>query len=377
MAIACVWLVGHRHIEADEQDQEVRVEVRVDASEAGDTSPKAEAIKHRVIAVAVHAHEDLEEKLEQILKDAGLEGDKLKVAFDEVLQACKESYGAGARAIRQIQIPQVKVVGPDGKQQKIELRAFGSALSSDEAADGDLAKKIREKVEKALEESGLDDEHLEQVRKALGRVEQMRGAKVRVLEPQQLRVQAAKVPGGDKYMIGIACAPLNDALQSELKLADGQGLVVANVFEDTPAEEAGIKEGDVLLKVAGKNVAVITDLVDAVQAAGEDSKKLSLQFSRDGKKQTVQVMPAKRESLSITVEGEIGDEALESLRERFPNLGEHGVFFGELGPGVIAPRVEVKTDDQDFKALKKQVETLSRQVKELQTELKKLKADED
>jgi hypothetical protein len=377
VAILCTWLVGHGHIQAEEQDQDVRIEVQVDASGEVEANTTANAIKQRVAAVVVHADGDLEEKLEGILKDAGLEGGKLKKALDEVLEACKESCGARASAVRRIQVPQVRVIGPDGKQQKIQLRALGNAVTVGDEANAELTDKIRSKIDEALEKSGLDDEHLERVRKALDRVEQLGGAKVRMFQPHDLRVEAAKVMGDNKYTIGIACAPLNDALRSELRLADGQGLVVVNVFSDTPADKAGVQEGDVLIKAAGKAVAGIKDLVGAVQAAGKDTKKLSLLLNRDGKKQTVQIVPVERESLTISVEAEIGDEALESLREHLPDIGRHGFYFGELGPGVIAPLDAGKADEQAVKALKKQVETLSRQVKELQAELKKLKADRD
>jgi hypothetical protein len=384
VAIACTWSIGQSSIQAEEEEKEVRIQVRVDASEDGESDSPARAIKKRVIAVAVHAHDDLEEKLEEILKEAGLEGDDLKEVIEKVLEACKESCSAGANAIRQIQIPQVMVVGPDGKQQKIELRSLGNALSIGGEANEELTEKIREKVEQALEKSGLKEPQLEQVRKALERVEKMHGLHPKMLDPQAIRVQASQVPEDYKYMIGIACSPLNDALRSELKLADGQGLVVVNVFDDTPAKKAGVEEGDVLVKVAGKNVTEIQDLVKAVQAAGKDEKKLTIQLLRDGKKQTVQVAPAAREALRVTVEAEI-DEAFESLRENMPESIRLGVIqgqigpdgIGELGPGVIAPFGQGKANEEAVKALKKQVETLSRQVKQLQAELKKLKAAKD
>jgi hypothetical protein len=377
-AIVCTWLVGHHQIQADEQDQEVRIEVQVDASEEGQTNTAASEIQQRVVAMAAHAHDDLEEKLEGILKEAGLEGDNLKEALAEVLEACKESCGAGAIAIRRIQMPQIRVIGPDGKQQKIQLRALGSAASAGGEANEELTEKIREKVDQALKNSGLDDKQLEQVRKALERVEQLRGAKVPMFESHKLHFGEAAVPDEYKYMIGIACSPLNDALRSDLKLADGQGLVVVKVLADTPAEKAGVKEGDVLLKAAGKSVAGIRDLIEAVQTAGKDEKKLALQLNRDGKKENVQIAPVERESLRGSVEAEIGEEALENLRQHLPDIGKHGFYFGdELGPGVIAPSRTGKADDQAVKALKKQVETLNRQVKELQAELKKLKADKD
>ncbi len=382
VAIMCTWLVGQSRVQAEEQEKQMRIQVTVDASEDGET---AGAVKKGAFAVAVHVHGDLDKKLEGILKDAGLKGDKLQEAIDKVMKACKESRGTRMRAIRQMHMPQVTIVGPDGKQQKIELRALGGGISVGGAMDQELTEGIREKVEQALKKSGLEDAQLEHVRKALERVGQMRVPHGMMLGPQAVRVEATKILGGHEYMIGLSCAPLNDGLRSELKLADGQGLVALNVFDDTPAEKAGIKEGDVLVKVGGKDVADIQDLVGAVQNAGKEKKKLTVQLIRDGKKQTVQVVPAERDSLEISVEAEIDDDTLENLKMHLPDAAKHGVFLwkqgpagiGELGPGVISSWGAGKVDDSAVKDLKKQVDALSRQVKELKTELKKLNADKD
>ena len=59
-------------------------------------------------------------------------------------------------------------------------------------------------------------------------------------------------------------------------------ITVQEVYEDTPAEEAGMKKGDVLLSVDGEDVTgmSLSDVVDLVK--GEEDTKVSVTVRRDG-----------------------------------------------------------------------------------------------
>lgn len=53
---------------------------------------------------------------------------------------------------------------------------------------------------------------------------------------------------------------------------DEEGRASVNgVFPDSPAEEAGLKEGDVFVKLGGKEISTVQSLIEAVQAAGAGS----------------------------------------------------------------------------------------------------------
>jgi len=96
-----------------------------------------------------------------------------------------------------------------------------------------------------------------------------------------------------KHMIGVECHQIDEALRHQLGLE--HGLVVKDVFQGTPAKEAGIEKFDILVEADDIQLAKVRDLVDAVQAAGVEDSKVNLVVLRKGEKQTISMKPKKRE----------------------------------------------------------------------------------
>ena len=60
--------------------------------------------------------------------------------------------------------------------------------------------------------------------------------------------------------------------------ADGQGVVLADVIENSPAAKAGLKPGDVVFKVGEDEIQAVTDLLKAIGTRKpEDKVQLSVQ----------------------------------------------------------------------------------------------------
>ena len=95
-----------------------------------------------------------------------------------------------------------------------------------------------------------------------------------------------------KHMIGVECRPIDDALRHQLGLENG--LVVKDVFDATPAKEAGIENHDILLEADGVALKEVSDLVDLVQAAGVEDSKVHVIVLRKGEKQTISMKTKKR-----------------------------------------------------------------------------------
>ncbi|MCK4908156.1 MAG: trypsin-like peptidase domain-containing protein, partial [Spirochaetes bacterium] len=68
----------------------------------------------------------------------------------------------------------------------------------------------------------------------------------------------------DRGYLGIFLGKIDKNLRKALKLSDGEGALVNSVIEGSPAEKAGLKEGDVILKINGKKIKSFTHLMQIV-----------------------------------------------------------------------------------------------------------------
>jgi serine protease Do len=104
--------------------------------------------------------------------------------------------------------------------------------------------------------------------------------------------------------IGIGLEPLSPAVCRQLGLDEGtKGVVVGNVFKGTPAEKAGLKEGDVITGFAGEKVQDRSSFRLKV-ATSEVSKPYDLTYIRDGKTRTTTIVPAPAENVVFDTEGQ-------------------------------------------------------------------------
>lgn len=105
-------------------------------------------------------------------------------------------------------------------------------------------------------------------------------------------VPAALAAQPGEYWIGVEAHEVPEALRAHTTLPKDQGLLVEQVYPDSPAAKAKIARHDVLLKAGDKPLRKVADLVEAVQAA--KGKKLVLEAVRAGKTLTLEVTPEKR-----------------------------------------------------------------------------------
>ena len=90
--------------------------------------------------------------------------------------------------------------------------------------------------------------------------------------------------------LGISGDELTTQLASYFGVKQGKGVLVREVVVGSPAAKAGLKAGDVIVAVDGKDVATVADLRKALELKhGEEKRKLSLTIVRDHHEQTVPV----------------------------------------------------------------------------------------
>jgi len=153
--------------------------------------------------------------------------------------------------------------------------------------------------------------------------------------------------------LGVQIGSLSDDDARSLGLASSDGAIVTEVIEGSPAQSAGIKRGDVILKINGQPVKDSRELSRRITAlqAGE---KASFTIWREGKQITITVTVAKRAQLAsvdfdpkLTSLG-LGLQTITAEVRSVLNLGEDssGVLIVDVAPGSDAAEVGLKAGDR-------------------------------
>ena len=88
--------------------------------------------------------------------------------------------------------------------------------------------------------------------------------------------------------IGVYLQNINGQLADYFGLDNSRGALISEVFEDSPAEKAGLKAGDVVIRADNEKIYEVEDLQDIVYDKKEGDK-LELEIVRHGKTQNLTV----------------------------------------------------------------------------------------
>src|ERR1700693_1765102 len=115
----------------------------------------------------------------------------------------------------------------------------------------------------------------------------------------------------------------------------GSGVTVSNVVSGSPADQAGLKIGDTITSVDGKDVKSGDDLVADI-ASRKPGSKAKLAFVRNGKRQDATVTIADRSKLFAS---RLGEED-ENQSEEAPKASKFGVTVRSITPD-LADRLSI------------------------------------
>lgn len=177
----------------------------------------------------------------------------------------------------------------------------------------------------------------------------------------------------NKFMIGVNCQPVSDAMTSQLRLESGVGLLVSSVNEDSPAAKAGIKLHDILLYAGQDELKTIDDLVKVVQESGEEDASFNVTLLRGGEEASVAVKAIERAKLQFNFQFPGSPLNDPKLRERLEN--GMTLQFDDFGPGaIIQHRFKEQDMDRHMQEMKRMMEQLR---KELREEMKQMRDQDD
>lgn len=167
--------------------------------------------------------------------------------------------------------------------------------------------------------------------------------------------------------LGVTIQDLNDDLAKYFELPDKNGVLVAKIINDSPAEKGKVKEGDIIKKFDGIAVNNVKELLNIVGKA-EVGKKVKLVLFRDKKEVTLEIeigeRPEHLEGSSDEQESEqqggwrgLRVEDLNSeIARRFRVQEKEGVLVVEVEPqspadaaGMVAGDVILAVNKQPVK----------------------------
>ncbi len=91
--------------------------------------------------------------------------------------------------------------------------------------------------------------------------------------------------------LGVSIQPVTPDLAKQFDIKDDKGALVGDVVEDSPAEKAGIKNGDVIIEFDGREVNDPAGLRNSV-AGTPPGKKAPIKVMRDGKVKNMDIIVA-------------------------------------------------------------------------------------
>ncbi len=130
----------------------------------------------------------------------------------------------------------------------------------------------------------------------------MRSFPVRVPALLAIGLLVAGVAAAGDVYLGIAMDELKPSMSRALGLEEDLGVLINEVIEDSPAAEAGLRSGDVLLRVGGHEITGIGKLTRSLHAH-DPGDEVELVVLREGGRETFDVVLGERETRGTIVLG--------------------------------------------------------------------------
>ncbi len=160
-------------------------------------------------------------------------------------------------------------------------------------------------------------------------------------------IKTGKVTRG---WLGVSIQEITDDLAKSFGLKKPQGALVADVIEGGPADKAGIKRGDIVTGLAGKEIQDVANLRNQV-AALEPGKTVEVTVIRDGKEKTMRVTIGSLSAPKMAVAditkkmGLDVQELTPEIASRLGYEGQEGVLVTGLTPGSPGQLVGLERGD--------------------------------
>jgi serine protease Do len=149
--------------------------------------------------------------------------------------------------------------------------------------------------------------------------------------------------------LGVYTQTLSESLREGLDYR-GDGIAVTRVVDDSPAERAGVRKGDIIVSLNDRTINSSTELMNEVRAA-RTGQRVALEIFRDGARRTLSVTLGTRpDDDDFEVRGPEPPEPPEPplaprAERRGVDLSDAPWMFSTMGRGRLGVRVETVSAD--------------------------------
>lgn len=174
-------------------------------------------------------------------------------------------------------------------------------------------------------------------------------------EPGDMKTFSFSFPGFNRARLGVQIMDLTKQLGEYFGVGDGKGALITEVMEDSPAEKAGLKAGDIIVKIDRDKIKSTSDVYEALEDK-EKGDQVNVEVVRDHG----------RESLTVTVELEGAPEG-------------HADTWKSMAPQfrkTVPPEIKLFTNHEpDQSELRAEMKELRKQLEELKKDLEEMKKE--
>lgn len=147
---------------------------------------------------------------------------------------------------------------------------------------------------------------------------------------------------GNNRRMGVSTVQLTKQLADYFGIADGKGVLVTAVSDNSPAAKAGVKAGDVITTVDGETIEGPGDLSRAINKNKDGD--VTVVITRDKKQRTIKLTPEKTQSQVIRP-GRVANQRV--IRDQIRNAIRQGAANGQIVIPTIAipaiPAINIST----------------------------------
>ncbi len=153
--------------------------------------------------------------------------------------------------------------------------------------------------------------------------------------------------------LGVVIQKVTPELAKNFGLKDSEGALVSDVMDQSPADKAGVKRGDVIVALDGKKIKDM-DTLPRMVASTDVGKTVKLGIIRDGKTFDVNVVIAelKDEKVAASRKQSVEKDFGLVVQDITPEIAKHmglkdrrGVIVTDVQPGSPAAEADIRSGD--------------------------------